>query len=89
MSTDHTWSARVIVFVPGEVLVEQGESVQAQLTARLPDHFDGFHRGQRDYGAALLPGQLGLDVSVVWDAYDWVSLPSNVPCHDDGSGVPR
>ena len=41
MSTDHTWSARVIVFVPGEVLVEQGESVQAQLTARIPDHFDG------------------------------------------------
>ena len=29
MSTDHTWSARVIVFVPGEVLVEQGESVKA------------------------------------------------------------
>jgi hypothetical protein len=41
MSTDHTWSARLIVFVPAEVLVEQGESVQAQLTARIPDHFDG------------------------------------------------
>ena len=41
MSTDHTWFARVIVFVPDEVLTEQGESVQAQLTARIPDHFDG------------------------------------------------
>jgi hypothetical protein len=40
-STHHTWSARVIVFVPAEVLLEQGESVQAQLTARIPDHFDG------------------------------------------------
>jgi hypothetical protein len=29
MSTDHTRFARVIVFVADEVLVEQGESVQA------------------------------------------------------------
>ena len=42
MSTDHTWFARVTVFVAGEVLLEQGESVQAQLTARIPDLFEGF-----------------------------------------------
>ena len=41
MSTDHTWFARVTVFVAGEVLLEQGESVQAQLTARIPDLFQG------------------------------------------------
>jgi Domain of unknown function (DUF4037) len=92
MSTDHTWSARVIVFVADEVLVEQGESVQAQLTARIPDHFDGF---PTEVNVTTVQqyflDQLGLDVSVAWDAYDWVSLPEQRLCamtagavfHDD------
>jgi hypothetical protein len=92
MSTDHTWSARVIVFVPGEVLVEQGESVQAQLTVRIPDHFDGL---PTEVNVTTVQqyflDNLGLDVSVAWDAYDWLSLPEQRLCamtagavfHDD------
>ena len=92
MSTDHTWFARVTVFVSGGVLAEQGESVQSQLTARIPDLFEGVptqvsvttvHQYFRE--------ELGLDVSVDWDAYDWVSLPEHRLCamtagavfHDD------
>ena len=41
MSTDHTWSARVTVFVPAEVLAEEGELVRSQVTARIPDLFEG------------------------------------------------
>jgi hypothetical protein len=79
MSTDHTWFARVIVFVPGEVLAEQGESVQARLTARVPDLFEGVPTevkvtSVRQYFLDLL----GMDVSVPWDAYDWVSLPEHL-----------
>jgi len=92
MSTDHTWSARVIIFVPGEVLVEQGESLQAQLTARIPDHFDGLSTEVKVTSVQhYFQDELGLDVSVVWDAYDWVSLPEQRLCamtagavfHDD------
>jgi hypothetical protein len=92
MSTDHTWSARVIVFVPDEVLLEQGESVQAQLTARIPDHFDGVPTEVKVMTVQhYFLDQLGLDVAVVWDAYDWVSLPEQRLCamtagavfHDD------
>jgi hypothetical protein len=92
MSTDHTWSARVIVFVPAEVLLEQGESVQAQLTARIPDHFDGLATEVKVTSVQhYFQDELGLDVSVVWDAYDWVSLPEQRLCamtagavfHDD------
>jgi len=81
MSTDHTWSARVTVFVPSEVLVEQGESLQAQLTARIPDHFDGLPAQVNVTTVQLyFLDQLGLDVSVAWDAYDWVSLPEQRLC---------
>ncbi len=92
MSTDHTWSARVIVFVPGEVLVEQGESVQGRLTARIPDLFQGV---PTEVEVTTLQqyflDQLGLDLSVAWDAYDWISLPEQRLCamtagavfHDD------
>lgn len=92
MSTDHTWSARVTVFVDGEVLDEQGESVHAKLTARIPDRFEGVPTEVtvttvRQY----FLDQLGLDVAVAWDAYDWVSLPEQRLCamtagavfHDD------
>ena len=76
MSTDHTWSARVIVFVPGEFLLERGESVRAQLTARIPDHFDGLPTEVKVTTVQYyFLAELGLDVSVVWDAYDWLSLP--------------
>jgi Domain of unknown function (DUF4037) len=81
MSTDHTWFARVIVFVPGEVLVDQGESVQAQLTARIPDQFDGLPtKVNVTTVQQYFLDQLGLDVSVAWDAYDWVSLSEQRLC---------
>jgi Domain of unknown function (DUF4037) len=92
MSTDHTWLARVTVFVADEALAEHGESVQTRLTARIPDLFEGVptevsvttvHQYFLD--------QLDLDVSVAWDAYDWISLPEQRLCaltagavfHDD------
>ena len=92
ISTDHTWSARVIVFVPGEVLVEQGESVQGRLTARIPDLFQGV---PTEVEVTTLQqyflDQLGLDLSVVLGPYDSVSLPEQRLCamtagavfHDD------
>ena len=92
MSTDHTWLARVTVFVSGEVLAEHGESVQTRLTARIPDLFEGVPTEVsvttvRQY----FLDQLDLDVSVAWDAYDWISLPEQRLCamtagavfHDD------
>ena len=92
MSTDHTWFARVTVFVSSEVFAEQGESVQAQLTARIPDLFEGVPTqvGVTTVDQYFLD-QLGMDVSVEWDAYDWVSLPEQRLCamttgevfHDD------
>ena len=91
MSTDHTWSARVIVFVPGEVLVEQGESVQAQLTARIPDHFDGLPTEVKvttvqhyflDRARSGRFGRLGrLRLGQ--------SAGATSVCHDGGSRVPR
>ena len=92
MSTDHTWFARVTVFVAGEVLVEQGESVQAQLTARIPDLFEGVPTEVTVTTVQqYFLDQLDLDVSVDWDAYDWLSLPEQRLCamtagavfHDD------
>jgi Domain of unknown function (DUF4037) len=92
MSTDHTWFARVTVFVPGEVLAEQGESMQSQLTARSPDLFE---RVPTQVSVTTVHqyflDQLGLDVSVVWDVYDWLSLSEQRLCamtagavfHDD------
>jgi hypothetical protein len=92
MSTDHTWLARAVVFVPEEVLREHGESVQARLTARIPDAFQGVPTEVsvttvRQY----FLDQLDLDTSVDWDAYDWISLPEQRLCamtagavfHDD------
>ena len=92
MSTDHTWSARVVVFVADAVLTEQGQTMHARLTARIPDLFEGVPTEVtvttvRQY----FLDQLGLDVSVAWDAYDWVSLPEQRLCamtagavfHDD------
>ena len=92
MSTDHTWLARVTVFVADEVLAEHGESVQTRLTARIPDLFEGVPTEVsvttvRQY----FLDQLDLDVSVAWDAYDWISLPEQRLCamtagavfHDD------
>jgi hypothetical protein len=71
----------VIVFVPDEVLVERGESLQAQLTARIPDHFDGLPTKVKVTSVQhYFQDELGLDVSVVWDAYDWVSLPEQRLC---------
>ena len=63
-----------------------------RLTARIPDLFEGVPTEVsvttvRQY----FLDQLGLDVSVAWDAYDWVSLPEQRLCamtagavfHDD------
>jgi hypothetical protein len=92
MSTDHTWLARVTLFVPAEVLAEQGESVQSQVTARIPDLFDGVPtKVNVTTVQQYFQDQLALDVSVAWDAYDWVSLPEQRLCamtagamfHDD------
>lgn len=92
MSADHTWSARVILFVPGDLPTEERESVQAQLTARIPDHFDGIPTEVRVTTVQhYFWDELSLDVSVAWDAYDWVSLPEHRLCamtagavfHDD------
>ncbi len=92
MSTDHTWFARVTVFVAGEVLLEQGESVHAQLTARIPDLFEGVPTEVTVTTVQqYFLDQLALDVSVDWDAYDWLSLPEQRLCamtagavfHDD------
>jgi hypothetical protein len=81
MSTDHTWLARVTLFVPGEVLAEQRESVQSQVTARIPDLFDGVPtKVNVTTVQQYFLDQLGLDVSVAWDAYDWVSLPEQRLC---------
>jgi Domain of unknown function (DUF4037) len=81
MSTDHTWFARVIVFVPGEVLVDHAEAVEAQLTTRIPDHFDGIPtKVTVTTVQQYFLDQLSLDVSVAWDAYDWVSLPEQRLC---------
>ena len=76
-----------------KVFAEQGgESVQAQLSARIPDVFEGVPTqvGVTTVDRYFLD-QLGLDVSVEWDAYDWVSLPEQRLCaltaaavfHDD------
>jgi Domain of unknown function (DUF4037) len=92
MSTDHTWFARVTVFVAGEVLLEQGESAHAQLTARIPDLFQGVPTQVTVTTVQqYFLDQLGLDVSADWDAYDWLSLPEQHLCamtagavfHDD------
>lgn len=81
MSTDHTWFARVTVFVPDEVLIEQGELVQSQVTARIPDLFEGVPTEVRVTTVQqYFLDQLGLDVSAAWDAYDWVSLPEQRLC---------
>jgi uncharacterized protein DUF4037 len=92
MSTDHSWLARVTVFVSDEVLAEHGESVQTRLTARVPDTFDG---APTEVSVTTVRqyflDQLDLDVSVAWDAYDWISLPEQRLCamtagavfHDD------
>jgi hypothetical protein len=92
MSNDHSWSARASVFVPREVLAEQGDSVQSRLSARIPDRFAGV---PTDLSVTTVHqyflDQLGLDVSVSWDAYDWISLPEQRLCamtagavfHDD------
>ena len=67
-------------------------SLSRQLTARIPDLFEGVPTEVsvttvRQY----FLDQLGLDVSVAWDAYDWISLPEQRLCamtagavfHDD------
>jgi hypothetical protein len=92
MSTDHTWSARVIIFVTKEAHRERGESLPDRLTARIPDLFEGVPTAVtvttvRQY----FVDQLDLDVTVPWDAYDWISLPEQRLCamtagavfHDD------
>jgi hypothetical protein len=92
MSTDHTWSARVIVFVAEEVHREQGESLADRLTARIPDLFEGIPTEIRVTTVRqYFVDQLDLDVTVPWDAYDWISLPEQRLCamtagavfHDD------
>ena len=92
MSTDHTWFARVVVFVADEVVIEQRTSMQARLTTRIPELFEEVPTEVtvttvRQY----FLDQLGLDVSVAWDACDWLSLPEQRLCamtagavfHDD------
>jgi hypothetical protein len=81
MSTDHTWFARVTVFVPPQALGEQAESTQSRLTARIPDVFEGIPTQVsvttvRQY----FLDQLDLDVSIAWDAYDWLSLSEQRLC---------
>jgi hypothetical protein len=92
MSTDHTWFARVIVFVPDEVLTKQGESLRGKMTERIPDLFEGV---PTEVSVTTVQqyflDQLGVDVSVAWNAYDWISLPEQRLCamtagavfHDD------
>jgi uncharacterized protein DUF4037 len=92
MSADHTWSARVTVFVADEILAQQGDSLRDRLTTRLPGRFQEVPTEVsvttvRQY----FRDQLDLDVSVAWDAYDWISLPEQRLCaltagavfHDD------
>ena len=92
MSADHTWFARVIVFVPGDLLDEQGESVHVRLSGRIGERFDGVPTEVTVTSVQqYFVDQLGLDVSAAWDAYDWVSLPEQRLCamtagavfHDD------
>lgn len=92
MSTDHTWSARVTVFVSGDVTAEEDETVRSRLTARIPDLFE---RVPTEVSVTTVQqyfvDQLDLDVAVAWDAYDWISLPEQRLCaltagavfHDD------
>lgn len=92
MSTDHTWSARVTLFVPDDVLVEHGESLQHRLTGRLPERFEEVptHVAVTTV-QQYFRDELGLDVSVPLDPYDWISLPEQRLCamtagavfHDD------
>ena len=79
MSTDHTWSARVIVFVPVELLVEQGESAQGRLTARIPDLFQG------------VPTEVEVTTlrQYFWTSLVWISRSTGTPmtgsvCRNNG-----
>ncbi len=92
MSTDHTWFARVIVFVADDDLMKQGESLQGQLIKRIPDRLDGVPTEVKVTSVKqYFLDQLDLDVSAAWDAYDWISLPEQRLCamtagavfHDD------
>ena len=92
MSTDHTWFARATVFVADEVLTKQGESLRGQLTESIPEQFEGVPTEVTVTSVQqYFLDQLDLDVSVPWDAYDWISLPEQRLCamtagavfHDD------
>jgi Domain of unknown function (DUF4037) len=92
MSADHTWFARVTVFVADEVLTTLGDSLLGRLTGRIPDRFEGVPTEitVTTVQKYFLDG-LDLDVSASWDAYDWISLPEQLLCaltagavfHDD------
>jgi hypothetical protein len=69
MSTDHTWFARAIVFVADEFPLERRESMQARLTTRIPDLFEGVPTEVTVTTVQqYFLDQLSLDVSVGWDA---------------------
>ena len=71
---------------------KQGESLHGQLTERIPELFEGVPTEVKVTTVQqYFLDQLGLDVSVAWDAYDWISLPEQRLCamtagavfHDD------
>ena len=82
----------MIVFVADEVFKEQGESLRGQLTESIPEQFEGVPTEVTVTTVQqYFLDQLSLDVSVGWDAYDWISLPEQRLCamtagavfHDD------
>ena len=80
MSTDHDWSARVIVFVDG-VDADHVDAVQHELRAVMPATF---HEVPTNVHVTTVDGyfhrELGLNVSDRWDAHDWLSLPEHRLC---------
>jgi Domain of unknown function (DUF4037) len=87
MSTDHDWSAKVIVFV-GTVDADQVEAVQHELRAVMPSTFNEVPtRLDITTVAGYFQRELGLNVSDQWDAYDWLSLPEHRLCAVTSGGV--
>lgn len=74
MSTDHDWTARVIVLLDATDADTVG-SVQHQVADQMPQEFADI---PTKIEVATVPeyfqAQLGLDISQPWDAYDWISV---------------
>ena len=87
MSTDHDWSAKVIVFVD-TVDADRVEAVQHELRAAMPTTFNDVPTGlDVTTVAGYFQRELGLNVADQWDAYDWLSLPEHRLCAITSGGV--